>query len=263
MLDATVNVWRWRRVVGAVARRELKARYAGSALGAAWTVLEPAVQFGLYLTVFSYFLGMRLESNPTVGSFGFFLLGGMIPFGAFQEALVRALGLARSQAGLVRHLNTPLEVLLAGSLVAIFVRHAVALILATALAVIWGTVAWAGLPWLALGLVLLCVGTWGLALLLAPAGAFLPDLGQAVGSAMMVLFFLTPVVYPLDRVPAPAARLLACNPLIGLLETFRALLVGTRVAPERIAVSAAAALVALAVGSLVFAKRAAAVPDVI
>jgi ABC-type polysaccharide/polyol phosphate export permease len=263
MFDATVNVWRWRRLVVAVARRELKSRYVGSALGAAWTVLEPAVQFGLYLTVFSYFLGMRLESNSTVGSFGFFLLGGMIPFGAFQEALVRALGLARSQAGLVRHINAPLEVLLAGSLAAIFARHAVALALAMALAALWGTVAWAALPWLLLGLVLLCVGTWGLALLLVPAGAFLPDLTQVVGSTLMVLFFLTPVVYPLDRVPAPAARWLALNPLIGLLDTFRAVLVGGHVAPGRVAVTAAAALLLVVVGSVVFAKRAAAVPDVI
>lgn len=263
MLKTAVNVWRWRRFVGAVARRELKARYAGSTLGAAWTILEPAVQFGLYLTVFSYFLGMRFEGNATVGSFGFFLLGGMIPFGAFQEAAVRAVGLARSQAGLVRHINAPLEVLLAGSLVAIFARHAVALVLATGLAAVWGTVAWAQLPWLVVGVVLLCAGVWGLALFLVPAGAFLPDLNQVVGSASTVMFFLTPVVYPLDQLPAGAARWMAFNPLVGLLDTFRAVLVGSRIVPAHLAVTAVAVLVLVVAGGAVFEKRAAAVPDIV
>lgn len=263
ILDTVVNVWKWRRFVGAVARRELKARYAGSALGAAWTILEPAVQFGLYLTVFSYFLGMRFEGNPTVGSFGFFLLGGMVPFMALQEAAMVAVSLARAQAGMVRHVNAPLEVLLAGSLVAILARHAVALVLVTVLAAVWGTLAWTGLPWLVVGVVLLCAGAWGIALFLVPAGAFLPDLSQVVGSGSLVLFFLTPVVYPLDRVPAAAARWMALNPLVGLLDTFRAVLVGSRVVPGRLAVTAVAALVLVVAGGAVFGKRATAVPDVI
>jgi lipopolysaccharide transport system permease protein len=154
-------------------------------------------------------------------------------------------------------------VLLAGSLVAILARHAVALVLVTVLAAVWGTLAWTGLPWLVVGVVLLCAGAWGIALFLVPAGAFLPDLSQVVGSGSLVLFFLTPVVYPLERLPGAAARLMAFNPLVGLLETFRAVLVGSRVVPGHLAVTAVAALVLVVAGGAVFQKRAAAVPDVI
>jgi len=132
MLAIISSVWRWRRLVRELARRDFKARYAGSALGVTWSVLEPLIQFGLYLVVFSVFLGMRFEDNPRVGSFGLYLVSGLVPYLAFQESVHRATGLARAEAGLVRHVNAPLEVLLAGSLVSIFVRFGIAFLLVVA-----------------------------------------------------------------------------------------------------------------------------------
>ena len=133
MIQIIRELWRWRRLVGELARRDFKARYAGSVLGGAWSVLEPLVQFGLYLTVFGVFLGMRLEGKAGVGNFGLYLISGLVPFAAFQESVTRATGLARERAQLVRHVNVPLEVLLAGTLAAVFARNGVALLLPAAL----------------------------------------------------------------------------------------------------------------------------------
>jgi len=256
-----VQVWRWRTLVGELARRDFKARYAGSALGTAWSVLEPLVQFGLYLTVFSVFLGMRLAGRPGVGLFGLYLISGLVPFMAFQEALGRATGLARERAQLVRHVNVPLEVLLAGSLAAVLTRHGVALALVGGVAVAWGQVTLAGLAWLAAGLGVMAVGVFGLALALVVAGAFLPDLVQIVGTGTTVLFFFTPVVYPVEVVPKALAGYLAFNPLWGALHCFRAGLVGEPGEPKSFAIAACSAVVFLLVGARVFAARHRQVPD--
>ena len=261
MIRIILQVWRWRTLVRELARRDFKARYAGSALGTAWAVLEPLVQFGLYLTVFSVFLGMRLAGRPGVGAFGLYLVSGLVPFMAFQEGIGRATGLARERAQLVRHVNVPLEVLLAGSLAAIFTRHGVGLLLVLGVAVVWGTVTPVGLAWLAGGLAILAIGVFGLALALVVAGAFLPDLVQIVGTGTTVLFFLTPVVYPAEVVPGAVARYLACNPLWGALQCFRAGLVGTPGDARSFAVAAVAAVALLLAGARVFTARHRQVPD--
>ena len=262
MIRIIGELWRWRRLVGELARRDFKARYAGSALGAAWSVLEPLVQFGLYLTVFGVFLGMRLEGKAGVGNFGLYLISGLVPFGAFQESVMRATGLARERSQLVRHVNVPLEVLLAGTLAAVFARNGVALLLVVGVAVGWGTAPLAAAPWLLGGMAVMAAGVLGVALVLVVAGAFLPDLVQVVGTGTMVLFFLTPIVYPASQVPHALARYMPLNPLWGILRCFRAALVGEPPDGASVAIAAAAAVVMLVVGSLVFEARRRQVPDV-
>jgi lipopolysaccharide transport system permease protein len=261
VIEIMRRVWRWRRLVWELAKRDFKARYAGSALGAAWAVLEPLVQFGLYLTVFSLFLGMRLEGHPDVGSFGVYIISGLVPFLAFQEAVVRATGLARERAQLVRHINVPLEAVLSGALVAVFLRHCVALTLVLVASAAWGLFTFSGVPWLIGGAVVLAVGVFGLALGLVVAGAYLPDLQQVIGTGMMVLFFLTPIVYPSSAVPRKIVSLLVFNPLWGVVTSFRTALVGDRPQWSSFLIAGACAACLLAVGAVVFEARRRQVPD--
>jgi lipopolysaccharide transport system permease protein len=243
--------------------RELRSRYAGSMLGGAWAVLEPAVQFALYFTVFSYFLGMRLEGHVGVGSYALYLVSGLVPFQMLQECLGRAAGFARSQAGLVRHVSVPLEVLLAGALLAIVTRHLLSLLLVAAAALAVGTLAWSALPVTVAGLALLLIGIVGFSLMLVPAGAFVPDVVQVVGTVTTVLFFLTPIVYPMSAVPAAAARWMALNPLVGAIDAIRAGFLGGLPQGSQLLYSAVTGVVALVVGALVFSLRADAVRDVV
>jgi len=261
MISTVAAVLHNRRTVIELARRDFRARYAGSVLGLTWSVLEPMVQFGLYFVVFSSFLGMRFVTPSGVNMTGFYLVGGLIPYLALQEMLVRAAGLVRGSAQLIRHVVIPVEVLLAGALLAVLVRYTIAFGLALGVAVVMGALAWTQLPWLLVAVVLLVVGAWGLSLLLVPLGAFLPDVVPVVGTAMMALCFLTPVVYPETQLPASVARWLVVNPLVGLLDAFRTTLTGQSVSLVRVAVTLAAVIVFALVGSLVFSRRAAALRD--
>jgi lipopolysaccharide transport system permease protein len=263
MLSLIGSVWRWRRLVKDLALRELRGRYAGSVLGGVWTVLEPLVHFALYFTVFSYFLGMRLEGRPGVSTFGLYLVSGLVPFLALQECLVRATSLARSQALLVRHVSVPLEVLLAGALLAIVARHAVSLVMVLAAALALGTIAWSAMPWFVVGAVMLLAGGWGLALALVPAGAFLPDLTQVVSTGTMVMFFLTPIVYPASQVPRALAGWLLYNPLVGLIDAFRMPLLGEAPALGRVLVALVCSVLFVLLGSSFFRRRCQAVRDLV
>ncbi len=257
------NVWAWRRLIAVLAAREFRARYAGSLLGMAWAFLEPFVQFLLYFTVFSWFLGMRLEGRPGMASFALYLLSGLVPYLAFQESLLRAAGLARENAALVRHVNVPLEVLLAGSLTAIFARHAVTLTLVLLAAVFGGTLGWPGALWLMIGVAALAAVVFGLSLALVPVGAFLPDVSQFLGTGLTILFFLTPIVYSASVLPKRLLPWMVWNPVADLLAVFRAAVVGLAVTPVQVVVAAAFGGAALMAGMAVFSLRAAAVRDVV
>jgi ABC-type polysaccharide/polyol phosphate export permease len=111
------------------------------------------------------------------------------------------------------------------------------------------------------GVMVLTVAVFGLALGLVVAGAFLPDLAQVVGTGTMVLFFLTPVVYPASQVPAALARFMPANPLWGILRCFRTALVGETPSAVSFAVAALCAAAFFTLGSLVFAARRRQVPD--
>lgn len=263
VIEIVGSVWRWRRLVRRLAWREFKVRYAGSALGATWAVLEPAVQFGLYLTVFSLLLGMRLEGRPGVGSFGLYLVSGLVPFLALQEVCGRAVELARAQAQLVRHVNVPLEVVLAGTYLAVLARYGIALGLVATYAVVSAMASLTGAGWLLVGLVVFIAGSFGVALALLPAGAFLPDLGRVVSLGMLVLLFATPVLYPESVVPASVARWLALNPLTGMVEVFRAATMEGPVSPARVIAFVGFSLLGLLAGAAVFSRRAAAVRDLV
>jgi lipopolysaccharide transport system permease protein len=257
------NILQWRSLVWVLAKRDFHRRYAGSVLGVAWAIIEPGVQFGLYFLVFSVFLGTRLEGRPGGGSYAVYLLSGLIPFLLFQESLARASGLAHEQAGLARHVRVPLEVLLAGALVSVFLRHMFGLAILVTIATALGQLLLPQLPWLAVGLVLLAAGCFGVALALVPAGAFLPDLNQFVSVGSMVLFFVSPIVYAPTLLPAKAAPLLLWNPLVGLLDTFRVGIMGGGVPPSHLLVTIGAVVASLLVGQAIFHRRAHQVPDLV
>jgi lipopolysaccharide transport system permease protein len=127
----------------------------------------------------------------------------------------------------------------------------------------FGTFAPAGAPWLLAGLVVLVIAVFGLGLALLVGGAFLPDLTQVVGTMTTILFFATPIVYPVTALPQRAAAWLMLNPLWGGLHCFRVALLGEQPEVNSFTLAAASALVAFAVGVLVFKLRRHQVPDLL
>lgn len=205
------ELWQYRRLVVAMAGRSVKTRYAGSLLGTAWAVLEPLMQFALYLLIFGVFLGLRgLAGGGT--AYALWLLAGLFPFLLLQEGWTRAAGVFRAQANLVKHVPVPCSVLLAAELLAVLARQAVILALLLVVAGLLGKLTFLGLPALFGGLLVTLALLLGGGLFLAVAGAYLADVGQVVGTMMTFAMYLTPVLYPETLVPEPLRIFVALNP---------------------------------------------------
>jgi lipopolysaccharide transport system permease protein len=216
---------RHRQLILRLAARRIEAQYRGSSLGMLWAVLQPLVLLGVYTFAFAFVLGARW-SPEEAGKADFALIAfpGMLLFAVFSKPFVEAPNLMVANQTYIKQLVFPAEVLpLCSVLVALFdfaVGFAVWAVLFVGLRGL-PPVTWTLLPLVVLPAVLLALGaSW----LLSSLGVFLRDLSQIVSLAATALFFLSPIVYPASRIPDWLTSLYRVNPLVGILEASRAVL---------------------------------------
>lgn len=204
---------RYRWLFLSLAERELKNRYAGSTGGLLWALVHPLLLLGIYALVFSLVFRVQI---PNLGErpFVIFVALGLWPWLAFQEGAQRGLQSVVANAGLVKKVAFPHEVLVYASTSATFAVHgAGCLLVLLCIALFDGALHPLGLPVMLLMWGTLFVLANALALLLAAVQVFIRDLDQFVPSLMMVLFYATPVLYPLSLLSPPLREVMAFNPL--------------------------------------------------
>ena len=233
-----------RFLVAQLAWRSFASRYAGSYLGWLWTPVATLVQFALFMVVFSLIfqirvegLGIDLARRPPVG-FGIYLITGLVPFLAINDAVLRAARVFRTHATLVQRVRMPAEVLVIGDVLGAVLHHAISFVVVIAICVLGGHCGITELPWLVGSLLLIALWVAGLALTASVLGAALPDVSEALTLGLQLLFYGAPIVYPLAMVPEGMLRtLVSVNPLTPLVAASRAGLIGAA-PPEPLAIVA-------------------------
>ncbi len=234
-------------------RRELTARYLGSITGLAWALLHPLALLGVYHFVFTtVFRAGRFGD----ASFLLFVAVALWPWLAAQEALQRATVSIAGYGGLIRKVAFPHELVVyasvAASLVLQFTGYVVVLIV---LAIAGEPVHFAGLL-LAVPLwLVMAVAVTGVALLLAALQVFIRDVEHVLMPLLMILMYLTPILYPLTLVPEGMRPWVAANPFGWVVERMRDAIIAGRLAPHWSDAAAVLVAVALFAGGLAVFRR--------
>lgn len=234
-------------------RRDLTVRYAGSFGGFAWAILNPLVFCFLYGFVFAVVLRVGPPAGFP-GGYVDFLLGGMLPWLGVQDAVMRGSGSITDQGHLVKKLPFPPELLVVSSVAAALVLEAAAISVLAAFVV--GVRGLVPSPTLLAAAFLLQVALLaGPVLALAALHVFFRDLSQILAPLLMIVFYMSPILYPASMVPASLAGYLSFNPVSDLVGLFRAALFGVPPPPApRLALWLAGSGVLAWVG-LVFFRR--------
>jgi lipopolysaccharide transport system permease protein len=238
-------------------RREIRLRYLGTFSGLGWALIQPVLQLAIYGYVFTTIFAARLPEQEFGGlAFVAFLAVGLWPWTAFAEALTRSITAIQDNAGLLGKVALPRPVLIAAPVIAGFLLHAVGFILVLAVLMAGGWIDW---RWQAVAIVplllVLAVFTLGLAWLLSALCVFVRDLSHAVGQALMLLFFLTPVLYPRSLVPEPMLPFADANPMALYVGLFRQAVLGVGDhGPGHWLVALVLALLMAALGAWVFRR---------
>ncbi|MDZ4799955.1 MAG: ABC transporter permease [Bryobacteraceae bacterium] len=217
------TIWTNRSLIRSMVRRDIMARYRGSAGDLLWAVLNPLLLMATYFFVFGVVLQSRLGTDTSKTGFVLYLLAGMLPWLAFSEAVGRSPYVLLEHRNFIKKLVFPVEILPITQTFAALVTQAFALgIFVIALVVIRGSFPVTAL-WLPALLIPQILFTAGIAWFLAALGVFLRDLGQIIGFLLTLWFFLTPICYPEASLPAPAAAILTKNPIYALVRGYRAI----------------------------------------
>jgi lipopolysaccharide transport system permease protein len=266
LIACAKQLWSARDLIGQFTRREIEGRYRSSALGLAWSFINPLVLLLVYTFVFGVVFRQRWPGVATEGltQFGLVLFAGMIAFGIFSECVGRAPGLIVGTPNYVKRVVFPLELLPLSVLGSALFHAAVGLVMLLGLhLVLGGAVFW---TWLLIPVVLLpiCLISLGLSWVLSSLGVFVRDLSYTVTLVVQVLFFLTPIFYPIDSVPGALRQVIRLNPLASGVEALRdVIFTGTMPEWGALGVAALLGLVSLIVGYAWFMKTRRAFGDVI
>jgi len=206
-------------------RRELLNRYAGSASGALWTLINPLAQLAVYAFVFSQVFRAAVPPEfPGVGYTAFVAVA-LWPWILFYEGLQRAMGCVTANAGLVRKVAFPHRYLVYAAVVSNALVQAAGFLAVLIALRLWGEpIRFSGLPLAALLLVPYLLLATGLGAALAAFQTVLRDVEQGVPVALTMLFYATPILYPASLVPASLREGLSLNPLAWFSERLRAVL---------------------------------------
>jgi ABC-2 type transport system permease protein/lipopolysaccharide transport system permease protein len=258
MIETVLALVRHRALLATLTARELKGRYRGSVLGFCWSLLQPLLLLAVYSAVFGYVFAPRAGGG--IEPYPLFLVCGLFPWIWFSSALGEGTVALAANAGLIRRAVFPAELLPVVPVVANLVHLLLALPV-VGVAIAWAR--WGGHPaggWgvlvlpgvLALEGVLLA----GLALALAALHAHFKDVRDLLTSALTLLFFLTPILYPLEAVPGNGLRLLVrLSPATPFTLAYQeSLFAGRFPAAELWLQMAAVAAVGLLAGAALFAR---------
>lgn len=217
------TLWRARALCWVLTRRDIAARYAGTALGVAWAYVQPLLTMAAYYLVFDVVFAMRLGDNAPTKAVGAFLIVGMLPWMAFADALTRGMGSLVESAGVLQKnalppLLFPARAVLASGVV--FAPLLLLLVLAYSPQHHWAA-ALLAMPVLVLLQWLLCL-LWGAALALLTAA--LRDTAQIVGFALALGIFASPVLFTIDMFPADWRWVLWLNPMTAWVSAYQAVL---------------------------------------
>ena len=208
-----------------LARRELLARYKGSALGIIWALLTPVVMIAIFTFIFAGIFGARFGASSSPWDYAIHLFCGLLPWTMFQEAVLLSSTTIVSHANLVKRVVFPLETLpLAQTLSALGNQLFGTVALLIAILVIRQHIP-ISIVWLPVLLIPQLLFTLGVAWLIASLGVFLRDIAQGINLFMMAWMFLTPIIYPESMVPARYSLFVNLNPFTPLIRSYRRVLI--------------------------------------
>ena len=206
--------------------RQITRAYKRSYLGFVWAILGPLVWVFFLSLIFSHAFGLRdrvVDGDPTL-NFGLFLYCGLLPFLAFSEALNKGLNSIRGSSGLVQKIVFPLELLPFTNAIASLVDKFFGLGALLIMLLLFGRALHWTLLFLPVIVVLQLLFILGLTYLMAVLGTFLPDVGEITRPIIRGMFFVTPILWPPDRLPESLSWIEDYNPLAYLVEAYRRLI---------------------------------------
>lgn len=231
--------------------RTLRARYKQSFLGGLWALLQPTVTTLIFSVVFTYFVPIDTAGIPYV----LFSYTALVPWTFFTTALGDMVETLVNNMNLVSKIYFPREILPLAALLARFVDFSIASLLLVALMLYFDvTVDLFPLVWLPLVIAIQTALMLGLGLAGAAFYVFYRDVKHLLSLVLQVWLYATPIIYPVSTVPGWLRPYYFFNPMAGIIEAYRDILLRQQGPGPYLLLSLGLASVALVLGYRFFKR---------
>jgi teichoic acid transport system permease protein len=244
-------LWERRPFLVALADADLRGPRSSTMLGNLWGILDPLFQAAIYFFLYVVMRGAdgeRVQFLPA-------LIGGIFLFGLTTAALGEGGGSIRRSKTLMLSSTFPKALLPLTIIYKSLRKFATSAAVFAVIFVLIGGQIGMGIFVLPLLFVLQVIMNIGLALLMATFYAFVPDAPNVMNYVTRVLFFATPVIYPVSLLPPSALALVSWMPLFGLFASYQAIFTGGVPSAALVLQTAFWAVALLVLGSRAFLRH--------
>lgn len=245
------NLIQYRELLWVWTAREVKVRYQQSALGAAWAIVQPLAMTAVFTVVFSQLVRLDTGGIP----YPLFAYAAMVPWTFISTSLSSAIPSLIGNLNLVTKIYFPREILPLAAIGAALLDFAVAALILAGMLVFYDF--WPGINvlWVVPLLLLQIALVVGVTMLGSAVIVFFRDVRFVIPLLTQIWMYATPIIYPVDLVPERLRPYYFMNPMAGIIDGYRRVLVmGEAPQTPALLLATAGSMVLLVCGYLLFTR---------
>lgn len=243
-------LWAYRELLYFLTWRDIKVRYKQTVLGATWAILQPLMMMIIFTLLFGRVAGMPSDGVP----YPLFAYGGLLAWTFFATAITNSGNSLVGSANLITKVYFPRMIIPGAAVCAAAVDFLLAFIVLIPLMIYYRISMTWQLSVMPLLIVLLMVLALAVGMWMSALNVKYRDVRFALPFLTQIWMFLSPVIYPLSRLPPKLKLALMLNPVTGIVEGFRSALFGLPFNWPAILISAAMAISILIYAAFWFRK---------
>lgn len=246
------DIWNYRELLWTLSWKDFKVRYKQTALGVLWAIFQPL--FAMF--VFTIFFGNIAKIPSGQLPYPVFVLVGLILWTFFSGTLVAASNSMVENENIIKKVYFPRILLPISKLLVCFIDFLVASSMMLLVVAFFKLQINANILWLLpLGILITSLSATGTGLILASVNVKYRDVRYILPFFIQMLVFFTPVIYPTDIMRPSFAKLMAINPMTGVIESIRSTIAGSAQINWDILLISLISSIVLAISGLIYFKK--------
>lgn len=218
-----LELYEYRDLLFFLVWRNIRVRYAQSLLGIGWAVIQPLFSMVVFTVIFGKLANMDSNGAP----YAVFSFVGLVPWTYFSSALADSAGSLIGNTAMLRKVYFPRLVLPLSAVFAKLIDFSISMVLLVGIMAWYGIVPTGQIVVLPVLILLMILSAAGMGMWLTALSIQYRDIHFSLNFIIQLMMYAAPVVYPASLVPEKYALLYSLYPMVGVVEGFRAALLGT------------------------------------